>query len=68
MDNFSNHFLISMPHMNDPFFQKSLIYICEHDNKGTMGIIINKTIPSNNAKEILLQTGYTVTRVFDGQI
>ena len=57
MTNFSNHFLVSMPHMNDPFFEKSLIYICEHDDDGAMGIIINKTLPSQNVQEILTQTG-----------
>jgi len=57
MDNFSNHFLISMPHMTDPFFQKSLIYICEHDSEGAMGVIVNKTMPSQNVQDILTQTG-----------
>ena len=59
MNNFSNHFLISMPHMSDPFFQKSLVYICEHDNKGAMGMVINKTMPSENVQDILIQTGLT---------
>ena len=45
MENFSNHFLISMPHMTDPYFQKSLIYVCEHDSDGALGLIINKPIP-----------------------
>ena len=57
MDNFSNHFLISMPHMTDPFFQKSLVYICEHDHEGAMGIIINKTLSSENVQDVLTQTG-----------
>jgi putative transcriptional regulator len=43
--------------MTDPFFQKSLIYICEHDGDGAMGVIINKTIPSQNVQDILTQTG-----------
>ena len=46
-----------MPHMADPFFRKSLIYICEHDKKGAMGVIINKTMPSQNVQDILNQTG-----------
>ena len=31
-----------MPHMTDPFFSKSVIYICEHNSSGAMGIIVNK--------------------------
>ena len=57
MKSFSNHFLISMPHMNDPIFSKSLIYMCQHDKNGAMGIIINKPMISGNASEIIQQTG-----------
>ena len=46
-----------MPHMNDPIFSKSLIYICKHNKNGTMGIIINKPMISENAAEIIQQTG-----------
>ena len=46
-----------MPHMNDPIFSKSLIYICEHDNDGAMGLIINKPMISENAANIIQQTG-----------
>ena len=57
MKSFSNHFLISMPHMNDPIFSKSLIYMCQHDKDGVMGLIINKPMISENAAEIIQQTG-----------
>jgi len=46
MKSLSNNFLISMPHVNDPIFKKSLIYICNHDKEGAMGLIINKPISS----------------------
>ncbi|RTE67196.1 YqgE/AlgH family protein [Amphritea opalescens] len=36
------HFLFSMPHMDDPRFAQSLIYICEHNESGAMGIVINR--------------------------
>lgn len=36
-----NHFLIAMPNLNDPNFQQSVSYICEHNNEGAMGIVIN---------------------------
>ena len=42
MGSLKNQILISMPHMTDPFFSKSVIYICEHNIKGAMGMIINK--------------------------
>ena len=48
MKSLKNHFLISAPHLKDPFFEKSVVYLCEHDNKGAMGLIINKAIKKNN--------------------
>lgn len=44
--NLQNNFLIAMPKILDPFFQKSVVYICEHNKNGAMGLIINK--PINN--------------------
>ena len=42
MNNLKNHLLISVPHMNDDIFGRSVIYICEHNLEGAMGLIINK--------------------------
>lgn len=36
-----NHFLIAMPSLTDPYFKKSVVYLCEHDQHGAMGFIIN---------------------------
>ena len=33
-----------MPNMVDPYFAKSVIFLCEDDKNGTIGIIINKPI------------------------
>jgi putative transcriptional regulator len=41
---FSHHFLIAMPAMTDPYFAKSLTYICEHNDQGALGIVINRPI------------------------
>ena len=31
-----------MPQMKDPLFSKSVIYVCEHNINGAIGMIINK--------------------------
>lgn len=36
-----NHFLIAMPNLQDSSFAQSVTYICEHSDKGAMGIVIN---------------------------
>ena len=47
--NLTDHFLIAMPAMEDPFFSKSLIYIAEHNDQGALGIIVNRPIDMNLA-------------------
>ena len=52
MGSLKNQILISMPHMNDRFFSKSVVYICEHGNGGAMGMIINKNLDAPELREI----------------
>src|SRR5258708_19776212 len=40
----THHFLIAMPSMADPHFAHTLIYICEHNDQGALGIVVNKPI------------------------
>jgi putative transcriptional regulator len=47
--NLTDHFLIAMPAMDDPYFSKSLIYIAEHNDQGALGIIVNRPINMNLA-------------------
>jgi putative transcriptional regulator len=42
--NLTNHFLIAMPNMVDPYFAKSLTYICEHNEQGALGLVVNRPI------------------------
>jgi putative transcriptional regulator len=37
-----HHFLIAMPGLDDETFARSVIYMCEHSERGAMGLIINK--------------------------
>ena len=39
----TNQFLIAMPSLQDGGFEKSVVYICQHDRDGAMGLLINKT-------------------------
>jgi len=41
---FKNHFLVAMPGLDDPGFENTVTYICEHHQGGAMGIIINQPI------------------------
>ncbi len=58
MDNkldLQGHFLIAMPGMNDPRFDRSVIYMCSHSGAGAMGLIINKPHDDISLEEIIEQ-------------
>ncbi len=40
--NLTHHFLIAMPGLEDETFGRSVIYLCEHNPQGALGLIINK--------------------------
>lgn len=40
----ANTFLIAMPGMTDPNFQRTVVYICEHNEHGAMGLIVNRPL------------------------
>ena len=42
--NLTHHFLIAMPSMADPYFAKSLTYVCEHNEQGALGVVVNLPI------------------------
>ncbi len=48
-----NQFLIAMPSLEDPFFKRSVVYLCEHNDEGAMGLVIN--VPVDLSVESLLQ-------------
>lgn len=37
-----NHFLIASPSLNDPNFSRTVTIICEHNDEGAMGIVLNR--------------------------
>jgi putative transcriptional regulator len=39
-----NHLLIAMPTLHDPNFFHTVTYICEHNDDGAMGIVINRPL------------------------
>jgi len=44
-DYFQDQFLVAMPRQGDRIFDEALVYVCEHNQDGAMGIIVNKTLP-----------------------
>lgn len=42
LTNLTNHFLIAMPGLQDEVFARSVVYVCEHSERGALGLVINK--------------------------
>jgi len=49
--------LIAMPGMGDPRFERSVVYLCDHSAKGTMGLIVNKPRPELRLADLLNRLG-----------
>ena len=70
--NLAHHFLIAMPGLEDEGFARSVVYLCEHNERGALGLIINKPsdlkLPSLFAKVDLplRRLDLTDTFVYEG--
>jgi putative transcriptional regulator len=70
--NLTHHFLIAMPGIDDATFAKTVVYMCEHTERGALGLVINRPtdlkLPSLFAKVDLPlhRVDLVDTPVFDG--
>ena len=46
----SNHLLIAMPQLADPNFNQTVTLVCEHGERGALGIILNRPLPMTLAE------------------
>ena len=52
-DFLAGQLLIAMPNMGDPRFEKSVIFMCTHDEDHAMGVIVNKPLLSPSLLDAL---------------
>lgn len=43
--NLTNHFLLSMPGLNNSWFDRTITYLFEHNDDGAFGFVINRPAP-----------------------
>lgn len=65
--NLTNHFLIAMPGLADPFFARTVSYLCQHNEEGALGIIVNRPLELTLA-DIMEQMEINVTDPGIGQL
>ncbi len=59
MDSLRDHFVISMPHLTESTFDRSVLYICEHNSQGSMGLMINRPLATARVAVMLNALGLT---------
>jgi len=47
--------LVATPAMTDPRFKHTVIYMCLHDDKGALGLVLNKALASPTPAELFQQ-------------
>lgn len=57
----TGQFLVAMPSMPDPRFERSVIYICSHSPNGAMGIVVNRLFDDANFLMMLEQLNITTS-------
>ena len=58
-DFLTGQLLIAMPGMPDPRFAHSVIFMCMHDDRGAMGLIVNQIVDGLAFEKLLEQVGLT---------
>jgi putative transcriptional regulator len=61
MQSLEGKLLIAMPGMEDPRFDKSVVFMCAHSDEGALGLIINKPTPELQFRNLLEQLEIEVT-------
>ena len=57
--------LISEPFLSDPNFGRTVIFLCEHDENGTFGLVLNKKAPIE-LNELIDEVGDYPAKLFIG--
>ncbi|MCS5596697.1 MAG: YqgE/AlgH family protein [Alphaproteobacteria bacterium] len=47
--------LVAMPSMDDDNFKQATIFLCAHDEKGAMGLIVNDKMPNIDFEQLLIK-------------
>lgn len=45
LQSLKNQLLLAMPSLEGSYFAGSVIYLCEHNQEGAMGLVLNRTLP-----------------------
>jgi putative transcriptional regulator len=55
LNSLAGQLLVAMPQMQDHRFQRTVIYLCAHNEEGAMGLVLNKLVGNLTLPELLEQ-------------
>src|SRR6185437_4557925 len=55
LSSLAGQLLVAMPQLEDPRFERSVIFLCAHNETAAMGLVVNKLIGSLTLGELLVQ-------------
>src|SRR5258708_31814357 len=55
-------FLISMPQLRDPNFEKSVVLLCQHSENGALGVIVNRPLVTTGRVTVTLDPPVSTDR------
>jgi putative transcriptional regulator len=60
--------LIAEPFLQDPSFERSVVFVCEHDEQGTFGLIMNKLLEEPLGALVPELDGFNISAYFGGPV
>jgi len=59
----AGQFLLAMPSISDPRFDRTVIYLCSHSDEGAMGLVVNRLMDGLDFAGLLEQLSIEVSAV-----
>jgi len=59
----AGHFLLAMPTIADPRFERTVVYMCMHSEEGAMGLVVNRLHQGLDFAQLLEQLDIDVPNV-----
>ena len=57
MESLQGYFLLATPHMPDPRFAETVVYLCAHNAEGAMGLIVNQPLSDLSLADLFREAG-----------
>ena len=64
----NNDFLVAKPHMPDPRFKETVIFMLYHNQEGAAGLVVNKPIRKISISELFIENNLTPPDNMDAPI